>query len=162
MSKASFVRDALQVNKTAASMVKALRHQYSAAVIKATVAMFQNAEEAHTNATAEMREVQTAAYALVQGLIFQYHPDWHKREASEAATDYLLSRLDHADLLTPSSCKTKRIYVSPDSPDPFMLSVAPDRVLATNVDGTLYLLDDVEAQTFTERTGQVLKPRYTL
>lgn len=158
----SMVKQALSANPFAASTYRTLCNRFAVEVISSATAGLLNRHDGHQAAAKAAQQTEDAAQALLTGLMLDFMPSWDKYQASEAATDYSRPYFDRKAMFCGTSSEPKRIYLSLEDVDAYTARTAPERVLITHADMTLYLFSEADARIFTECTGRTLKPYHTL
>lgn len=148
------VRSIFRENVPAAAAYTQLRHTFSAEAVRGAVGNLRTDEATMHHAYKQTWAAKDAAYALIVGLMLA--ADQGER-AAEAAADFTNRDFDLKALLMPPTSQPRRIYYTTEQPDAYTVSIAPERVLGTAPDMTLYLFSEADAQMFTGRTGQTLK-----
>ena len=158
----SMVKLALSANPLAASAYRTLCSRFAVEIINNAKAGFMAQSDQREAAAKTAQQAENTAQLLLTGLMLDFMPNWDKWQASEAATDYSRPYFDRKAMFCGSSSEPKRIYLSLEDVDAYTAQTAPERVLITHADMTLYLFSEADARIFTERTGRTLKPYHTL
>lgn len=151
-----------RLNPAAASAYLNLRFRFAQAVIRGAIANLNGDEATREDAHREACAAEDTAYALIVGLMLDGEPAFDKWDARIAATDYTREHFDRKALLLPPTSEPRRVYTTRECPDPYTVSIAPERVLGSVLDLTMYLFSEADARLFNERTGQTLIPLHTL
>ena len=162
MTVTSEVKAVLRQNPTSARAYLNFRYAYAESIVQWAVADVEGDDAGREAATVQSHAAETAARALITGLMLDAQPGWDKWQASEAATDFTRLDFDAKALLYGVSSEPQRIFTSREEPDAYTLKIASHRVLGSAPGLTYYLFSEADAQIFETRTGQKLQHRHTL
>ncbi|CAM4377745.1 hypothetical protein [Deinococcus marmoris] len=146
-------------NAPAATVYRQLRHTFATEIVRGSVGNLKNDQATMPHAHKQAWAAKDAAYALIVGLMSAANCE---DQAQEAAAEHTNLHFDQKALLLPPTSQPRRIYSTLQDPDAYTLSIAPERVLGTVPGMTMYLLSEDDAQMFTQRTGEKLRPLHTL
>lgn len=153
------VKSIFRENAPAAAAYRQLRHTFATEAVRGAVGNLKNDQATMTQGHQQMWAAKDAAYALIVGLM--YAANWQDK-AQEAAAEHTNLHFDQKALLLPPTSQPRRIYSTLQDPDAYTLSIAPERVLGMVPGMTMYLFSEDDAQMFTGRTGEKLRPLHTL
>ena len=158
----SMVKQALSANPEAATAYRSLRSRFVVEIINSAAANLTADHQQREKAARTSQQAENAAHALLMGLMLNFMPEWDQWRSSEAASDYSRPDFDPKAMFDGRSGEPKRLYLSLEDVDAYTAQTAPERVVKTYADTTLYLFSEADARLFTERTGTNLKPVHTI
>ncbi len=153
------VKSIFRENAPAAAIYRQLRHTFATETVRGAVGNLKNDQPTMSHGYKQAWAAKDAAYALIVGLMYAVSCE---DKAQEAAAEHTNLHFDQKALLLPPTSQPRRIYSTLQDPDAYTLSIAPERVLGVVPGMTLYLFSEDDAQMFTGRTGEKLRPLHTL